>query len=147
MSVCLPAHPPVCLLQLLEVCDAATNPWLDYMVTVEQPITLVTHSEAIRQNGTCCNPNDPTDCIICPDDPSVQFTLIVCFRTGFRVGIGEITDCPLGRLERPPNSTPGPWLHLTPRPEAAILPREYPVSLRCSSANSRHNICALPLII
>ena len=98
------------------------------MVRVEQPVTLVTHSEAIRQNGTCCDPNDLTDCIICPDDPSVQFTLQICFRTGFRPGIGEITDCPLGRLDRPPNSTPGPWLAFTPSQEAETLSRLYQVN-------------------
>ena len=102
-------------------------------MTVEQPVTLVTHSEAIRQNGTCCNPNDPTDCTLCPDDPSVQFTLIVCFRTGGVVGFNtDSSHCPLGRVDRPPNSTPGALLHLTPRSEAASLSRLYPVSQHVS---------------
>ena len=110
---------------LLEVCIA-----IDYRVTVETPITLVANNNVLRQqtNGTCCSPTDPTDCTICPDDPSVEFNTFICFRTGYIKGFfNNIDYCPLGGIDREPNSAPGARLHLTPRIEAQDLPRTYPV--------------------
>ena len=104
------------------------------MVTVEQPVTLVTHSSATRRNGTCCNPADPTDCTLCPDDPRAEFKLYVCFRPGFVRGYNtDMGYCPLGVLETVPNKSPGSWWHLTAHPEAASLPRAYSVRQSNSS--------------
>lgn len=100
-------------------------------MTVEKPVTLVTFNEALRSNGSCCSPTDPTHCTVCPDDPRAQFRLYVCFRRGYVVGYNDNADyCPLGGVEFTPNTAPGPWVHLTAHPEAHSLPQQYPVSTR-----------------
>ncbi len=118
------------LWQLLKVCSGITidNHWLDYILTVEKPVTLVAQHNVIRQNGSCCNPDDITDCTMCPDDPNIEYTLAVCFRSGFAKGHARDPNyCPLGGTMFTPNLQNGVPI-LTAHLEAVNLPREYPVS-------------------
>lgn len=110
--------------------NTLTNAWIDYIVTVEQPVTLVAFNEVVRRNGQCCSPSNNSTCTVCPDDPNMHFKLHVCFRRGYVRGYNEDDNyCPLGELvDLAPNSAPGAWLHMTARPEARTIPSTYPVS-------------------
>ena len=101
---------------------------IDYMVTVQDPVTLVRSSLAVRQNGMCCNPNVPTDCTVCPGDPDVEFRLYLCFRPGLIPhSPTDISNCPLGGATFTPNRPPMSQSALYSHLEAASLEREYSV--------------------
>lgn len=113
------------------MCSAINLPhyWLDYILTVEKPVTLVAQGTVIRQNGSCCNPDNPSQCTMCPDDPNTEYRLYVCFRRGF--SHGHSTDanyCPLGGVDFTPNLQNGVPSLTEHAPEAFDLPKEYPVS-------------------
>ena len=103
---------------------------LDYMLTVERPVTLVPNNRVQRLNGSCCPPGSSTSCTICPDNPSIDFRVVICFRGGGVAGFfSNVDNCPLGRINVTANDATGTQFPLSPGPEAQDLPGQYPVSL------------------
>lgn len=115
----------------MKTCSGVTidNYWLNYILTVEKPVTLAANHAAIRKNGSCCNPDDVTQCTMCPDDPNIDYKLDVCFRSGFAKGHArDPYYCPLGGSTFIPNLQNG-VPELTAHLEAVNLPKDYPVSI------------------
>lgn len=104
---------------------------LNYELSVEPPVTLATSAQAVRINGSCCDPSSNSSCTVCPDDPSADIYVLVCFRTGGSDPEGSLNNasyCPLGGREFTPNQLPGEVVVFEPQPEGVELPEEYPVS-------------------